>query len=264
MKTEFANVLFPSRKTSEHTAVVVGVEHGADVVDLAMLDFAVIGFEPDLEFCNITLNSIANSFAAEGKSPKVKIVPAGLAAHAGKIDITYQGRKTEAKIMKLDDEIQQHVDLMSLDTQQNHYDMLLGAKATMMNFGIDVLWIEMVACDHFNDDLLQFLSEEYELLDFVWWGSPVQKPFDSTSSWEDMMLSIQNYVIPEPSPSIFEYPAEMCKTKEMGYTFLQTDIIAVRRSLFTSNMLHALEKISAECSDDTKRCPLRGQTGQHE
>lgn len=258
MKAEFAYVFFQKEEMGlTKTAVVGGVEYGADVLDLALLGFNVVGFEPNLVFANSTRDMMEVVGIQLNKPLKYVIVPKGLGEGRELATIEYQGRTFTSEIISLDEEIKEHVALLSLDTQQDQLKMLKGARHIMQNHGIDVIWIEFVACDSFNSGLLSLLSADYELFDFIWWGSPIRRPFNSSSTWEDMILPVENYALTEPTDRIDRYAVEMCRAREQKFTFLQTDIIAVRRSFFTVSHLEALQRIHTKCQDDIKLCPLR-------
>ena len=253
MKGEFAAALLRKSPTNKpRTAVIIGVEYGGDVLDLARMGYNVLGFEPNPQFVKYTRDRVAHE-------PRLNatIFEFGVAGKPGQANINYQDQGLiTAEVVQIDQKIREHVDLLSLDAHTNHFDILVGATNLINTYGIDVMWIEVEACTEWNAKMFHWLSENYELFDFVWWGSHHTPPYN----WKELEFGQQSFG-PETRPdTIDEYLASMCRFKQdEGFFFLQTDIVAVKRSLVDDDLLSAVASMHEHCrkKKNKRACPLR-------
>ena len=119
-----------SHRQRQPTALVVGVEYGTEVIELAQAGFDVLGIEPFPEYVAHVVSEAAKANVLD----KVNIYSAGAGAALGNTSITnYQGSVT-SPIVRLDDVIKgRTIDILSVEVHggTTNYDVLLGGKESL-------------------------------------------------------------------------------------------------------------------------------------
>lgn len=229
------------------TAVIVGVEFGGEMRHFADNGFRVIGFEPNPRFA-----LRMREYMAQNASWDATLYEKAVGAEPGQITVAYQGEKqVQAPVVRLDDYINETVAVLSVDIQGAENAVIKGAMR-LQNSSISMIWFEAYACNERVADILKLLDEQYVMFDFVPWGLMLGQPGG------ERLTARGNYVFDPNRPSTFDdYMKWFCGIKEQNYRYIQTDIIAVRRSIIPF-VIHDLNRIGEKfCNLESERCVLR-------
>lgn len=240
----------------EPLAVVVGVEYGAEASDLGSLGYQLELFEPNENFADATHKKLE----FEGISHKIHKVALGNSTGNG--IISYQGEQFSTFFDRLDRYVSSSISILSLDTQGTEYEILQGAGVLIETSPplIKMIWIEIstTVCETKLRSLLELLQQKYVLMDFVWWGKPLE---EDDEFFSHNFHNISHYEIVKEDLCLDEYINAFCK-QDGTFSWLQSDIVAIERSLFTPDLKKELMLISYYCWDEFK-CPLREHRINH-
>ena len=101
-----------SHRQRQPTAIVVGVEYGTEVIELAEAGFDVLGIEPFPEYVAHVVSEAAKANVLD----KVNIYSAGAGAELGNMSITYYQGSVTTPIVRLDDVVKgRTIDILSVD-----------------------------------------------------------------------------------------------------------------------------------------------------
>lgn len=231
---------------SGRSVVVVGVEYGADVRLFADSGLHVTAFEPNARFA-----SLLRAHADRNVSWNVDIVQAAAGARHGRARLKYQKEIIDAQVVPVDDVVKAPVALLSVDVQGAEDDVIAGARRLCAG-GVGMVWFEAAACNARVANVLSALDEDFVLFDFVPWGRVRNQSADSPS------VERQNYEWFPGRPSGFDdYLRWLCRAKVDNFAFLQTDIVAIRRS-FVMHVIDEFDTIGETvCRDEDAKCVLR-------
>lgn len=221
-KKQLASLLVPK----QGMVVVVGVEHGAEVIALAGQGYEVHAFEAMQKYYDGIL-------AKSKRLPNLHPYHMAVGSEStGSISLRYQNGPAETvKLGRLDTYISGKVNLLSIDIQGNEYDVVLGAS----KLKVDSFWVEIFPCNKKVTKLFAWLHRnDYVIFDFVPWGS--RKRTHSAQS-VDQALSKR--------PTEYkQYLAWFCGlAKQEDFTWVQSDILAVKRELVTKKFLRKINSI---------------------
>lgn len=243
LKLELAHVITASNRSlrppnTRPTAVVVGVEYGTEVVELAANGFNVIGLEPFPEFVTHTLTKAADA----GVLDRVNIYTAGAGASRGQINITYYQGTVTAPLIPLDNIINNRaVDILSIDVHGDatNLDVLVGGMKALQSGQLRSIWVEIfpssrsgVGLDgaEWGSRILRLLQKyDYTLYDVRWTGGA--KSCETEGIPSHMCTVIKTYGGARPLSSPAEYMAAMRQSLEEEFQYVQTDVIALPRTL---------------------------------
>jgi hypothetical protein len=101
-----------SHRQRQPTALVVGVEYGTEVIELAQAGFDVLGIEPFPEYVAHVVSEAAKANVLD----KVNIYSAGSGAELGNVSITYYQGSVTTPIVRLEDVVKgRTIDILSVD-----------------------------------------------------------------------------------------------------------------------------------------------------
>lgn len=245
-------------------AVIVGVEWGRDVYALADAGFRVVAVEPDAKY------TAALRTSAQAQAGRVRVIEA------------YAGAETDngstPKTIALDDELavsegEGEIMVLSADVQGGEDKVVKGAERLLSSGRVRTIWVESIACQASALHVLHILARHgYEMYDFVPWGR-------TRSQHEDGVVprSIESFAYnPYRLGEIDKYWQWLCDTQRqhiqdahegIGFRWLQTDIIAVRKDIHSSEFERNLAKLVNLCRNDAQgtgkgaECTLREHLG---
>lgn len=221
------------------TAVVVGVEKGNDVIQMAEVGMKVIGVEPVPEFATFVLNrAVENNLLS-----RVSVMLGAAGSVAAQVNITYQNHNFEILSFPLDAFIEEEIGIVSIDVHGDAtpLDVVLGARKAIARGLIRSLWVELKPTD-WAQELLEFLSEDYLLFDFIWVGTPI------SCRGTPAYLCNKQLVYAGPRPQPDNYIETMFSVKAESFQWMQTDIIALHRSVVTDSVIEQLNTMSTRCN----------------
>lgn len=233
--------LSPGKKT----VLIVGVDHGADLFNYAEQNWRVIAFEPMPEaYAKVALRI--------KKNPHWDVEFHNLAAgnETSQISIGYGGAMASVKVVRIDDMVNEEISIISADVQGNELGVLQGAKR-IIEQSVMIIWFEVIACNERSLKLMELLDADFVLFDFV----PVtKKKTDNSMGYRKR----NNFLFDPNRPSSFlKFNDWLCANTEDGSSYIQTDILAVRRSL-ASQLLPSLSNLAKRgCSMSEVTCTLR-------
>lgn len=196
--------------------VIAGVEWGDDALALVDAGYSVVGFEPHPMYFERVYRRRRHNFTLHN-------IAAG--ATTGNVTLSYKGLETLVKMAPIRHFIRSEVDVLSADVQGNELDVLRGAQGVP----IRSMWIEIFPCNPKVPHIFRLLDQHYVLFDFVPWGlfKDVEANHKLPRSLAELNLAQWNR-----RPSEFEsYLEWFCTTRVSLFSWLQTDILAVRRDL---------------------------------
>lgn len=228
------------------TAVFVGVEFGGEMKHFADHGFRVIGFEPNPRFASGMREQILNNTSWDAQ-----LYEYAAGEEPGHITFTYQDENpVHATVVRLNDYVHESIAVLSVDVQGVEDTVLKGA-TKLLNSSIAMIWFEVVSCNDRVASILDLLDDQYVLFDFVPWGHPKK-------SKDGYNVRKENYAFNPKRPSSFkDYLSWLCTTKEQEYKFLQTDIVAIRRSFLPSIVQDFDSLGNTACGLEGTRCQLR-------
>ena len=132
----------PDRQQQQQrpTALVVGVEYGAEVIELAQAGFDVLGIEPFPDYVAHVVAEAAKASVLD----KINIYSAGAGAELG--NITYYHGTVTTPIVRLDDVVKgRTIDILSVDVHggATNYDVLLGGNESLGRGLFKSIWCEL-------------------------------------------------------------------------------------------------------------------------
>lgn len=233
---EMANLGDSLNVASNKATIVVGIGNGEDVIKLAKENHHVIAFEPIIDLVN-NLNQMIN---ASDIPLNVTIHNTALGSETNKkIKIEFNGLSNHnATLSTLDDLIQfdsnYQISVLSVDVQGHEYEVFKGGSNVLKH--TQILWFEALQCRPYIRQALNLLDKDFVIFDFVPIAFPPSVTPESKSKQRVALLDINR-----PS-SFHEFCDWMCGFTEKGYFWIQTDFLAVRRSIVDS-VVHKLQNI---------------------
>lgn len=235
--------------------IVVGIGNGEDVIKFAVEDHHVIAFEPITELVQ-HLEELVDS---SDKPLNVTIHNTALGSKKSKIKLEYNGLTNDSAIVsRLDDLIQFNSDYqisaMSVDVQGHEYEVFKGGPHVLEH--VQILWFEALQCRPYIRQALKLLDKDFVIFDFVPIAFPPSTTPNDKSKRRVALLDLNR-------PSSFDgFCNWMCAFHEEGYFWIQTDFLAIRRTIVDS-ILDKLQKIIVDvCYSQTTQqhidaCGLR-------
>lgn len=227
------------------TAVIVGVEFGGEMKHFANHGFRVIGFEPNPRFASAMREQIRNNTSWDAH-----LYEYAVGEEPGQVTFIYQNENpVHASIVRLNDYVDESIAVLSVDVQEFEDSVLKGA-TKLLKSSIAMIWFEAISCNDRVAGILDLLDDQYVLFDFVPWGIPKKSKAGPPRR--------ENYAFNPKRPSTFkDYLSWLCTTKKQEFMFLQTDIVAVQRSLLPS-IVQDLDRLATTvCGLEGTRCMLR-------
>lgn len=227
---------------------IVGVEWGKDVRQFAQAGYHVYAVEPASKYVK-HLNGLKKDYA----SWDISVLPfaAGNVSNSS-MDLTYDnGNVSETvDVHRLDDHISEPLAVLSVDVQGDELGVLQGATHLLQN--VSSVWVEAIACNPRNSELLELLNEQFTIFDFVPWGLP-------TSADQSVVPTERSsFVFNRRRPSAFtDYLAWMCKSRESDFKWLQTDFLAIKTALVDKVWEKLVTFAQDTCSLNDSECHLR-------
>ena len=240
-----------SHRQRQPTALVVGVEYGTEVIELAQAGFDVLGIEPFPEYVAHVVSEAAKANVLD----KVNIYSAGAGAELGNMSITYYQGSVTTPIVRLDDVVKgRTIDILSVDVHggATNYDVLLGGKESLNNGLFKSIWCELFPDTRPKEDggdwgvkLLDLLREhDYVLYDLQWSGGAKSCELEGIPS--NLCRELKTHSGARPLKSAREYLDAMYHALLTDFQYLQTDFVAVPRAL-AGRVEPAFRKASAAC-----------------
>lgn len=230
------------------TVIVVGIAKGMDVLKFLEDGYRVIGFEPMKRFHQSITERISMNPKLDGK-----IYHNAAGNETSEIKLSYLDSEPETvKIVKIDDVVREPVTAMTVDVQGFEYSVIQGAQNLIFST-VNILWFEInPALLPTRVALLNLLDEHFALFDFV----PIVRSQDQTHK---LYNESRNYIFNTNRPSSFQgYMDWMSSEKKKNdYSMIQTDILAVRRSLLPSVWGKLSTLAEDYCKHPDSYCKLR-------
>ena len=238
------------RRQRQPTALVVGVEYGTEVIELAQAGFDVLGVEPFPEYVAHVVTEAAKANVLD----KVNIYSAGAGAELGNMSITYYQGSVMTPIVRLDDVVKgRTIDILSVDVHggATNYEVLLGGKKSLDRGLFKSIWCELypdTRPDGFGDwgiKLLGLLQElDYVMYDLQWSGGAKSCELKGIPS--NLCRELKTHSGARPLVSARAYLDAMHRMLETDFQYLQTDFVAVPRAM-AERVEPAFRKASAAC-----------------
>jgi hypothetical protein len=239
------------RRQRQPTALVVGVEYGTEVIELAQAGFDVLRIEPFPEYVAHVVSEAAKANVLD----KVNIYSAGAGAELGNMTISYYQGSVTTPIVRLDDVVKgRTIDILSVDVHggATNYDMLLGGKESLDRGLFKSIWCELFPDPRPKEDgwdwgvkLLDLLREhDYVLNDLQWSGGAKSCELKGIPS--NLCRELKTHSGARPLDSGRAYLDAMHRMMATDFQFLQTDFVAVP-SAMSGRVEPAFRKASAAC-----------------
>ena len=233
------------------TALVVGVEYGTEVIELAQAGFDVLGIEPFPEYVAHVVSEAAKANVLD----KVNIYSAGAGAALGNMTISYYQGSVTTPIVRLDDVVKgKTIDILSVDVHggATNYDVLLGGKGSLDRGLFKSIWCELFPDPRPKEvggdwgvKLLDLLREhDYVLYDLQWSGGA--KSCEVRGVPSHLCDELKTHSGARPLDSGRAYLDAMLRMLETDFQYLQTDFVAVPRAM-AGRVEPAFRKASAAC-----------------
>ena len=239
-----------SHRHRQPTALVIGVEYGTEVIELAQARFDILGIEPFPE--NVT--HVVSEAAKANVLDKVNIYSAGAGAELGNMSITYYQGSVTTPIVRLDGVVKgRTIDIFSVDVHggATNYDVLLGGKESLGRELFRSIWCELVpetrpeGLGDWGVKLLDLLREhDYVLYDLQWSGGAKSCELEGIPS--NSCRELKTHGGARPLDSGRAYLDAMRRKLETDFQYLQTDLVALPRAL-AGRVEPAFRKASAAC-----------------
>lgn len=233
--------------------LVVGVEWGEDVRNFAKLGYRVVAFEPLPKFYGELKKffSSASPRGLGGKPANVTLLNMAAGSKKSTLKVRYRNQHEYVPQVRIDDMVDEPISILMADVQGNELDVLEGA-SKLIRTSVQMIWVEAIACNPKLPALLRLLDKEnFIIYDFAPFGRP-----------RDQELSIlpmeeRNFIYDPKRPADFKgYTEWFCK-KKLPFPFLQTDLVAVKRTLHPSATSKLKELGAGVCALDPSVCVLR-------
>lgn len=236
-------------KKYARSVLVAGVEWGGDVKHFAEIGYRVIAFEPLTWY----FDNLEKYFKpSDDEQPRnVTLFNMAVGNESGTLDVTYQYRKQSVPIVRIDDKVNEPVSLLMADVQGNELSVLQGALG-LLRSSVQMVWVEAFSCNPKVALLLDLLDKEnFIIFDFAPWGRPPGQDLSVKP------LERGNFGFYPDRPSQFEkYLEWFCDLKE-NITMLQTDFVAIKRTLHPIATSRLQNIGSVACQSGNHDCVLR-------
>lgn len=235
------------------SVLVAGVEWGRDVKHFARLGYRVVAFEPMTSYYEKLESyfSSPRSIRDDGKPANVSLHNLAVGDQSGSLTVVYNHAKQSVPIVRVDDVVHEPISVLQADVQGNELAILRGA-SNLLKSSVQMVWVEAIACNEKLTDLLTLLDDEnFIMFDFAPFGRPVDQDADAP------LKERRNFIFNPARPSAFdEYLDWFCK-KKVEYPFLQTDFVAVKRTLLSEAIPRLRTLGSDSCPPENDACVLR-------
>lgn len=236
---------------------VVGVEFGGEVTMLAAEGYTVHAFEPMPKFLSIVEAKLGRNAAAaaKGLEPRWDVRLHRIAAGSqrnGSVLLKYQteaaNERAKVRVGRVDDYVAQELVVLSVDIQGSEIDVLRGASRLINGVGVRSLWIEIISCNKRVLEVFRLLDEKYVIFDFVPWGRP-QSAAGGIADKTMNLIRHPSFMIEDGAKRPSEFDAFwnwMCMKQQKGgaYSWMQSDILAIRRDLIAPELMVKLASFS--------------------
>lgn len=241
------------------TVVIVGVEWGSDAIALARAGYRVVGVEPLGHF----VAYVEEVAAREGLD--VRMVHAAAAAVAGEtVTVNYEnagaaGVETVATVT-VDEVLEGEpggapatVAVLAVDIQGDEAAVVAGAARALGRGSVASVWAEAIACNERVRALLAALDPHFSVFDWAPWGAPHGWPSAARGP-----PATADAFVAAPFPTPFEpWWTAMCDSQRLAYTWLQTDLVGIRRDRLTNPTVRALVSHGEAVCGDRGLCLMR-------
>lgn len=249
--SSFSSPLAKKPTPSSPTALIVGVEYGTEVIELAQAGYDVLGIEPFPEYVAHVVDAAARADVLD----KINVYSAGAGAERGNMSITYYQGSVTTPIVRLDDVVKgRTVDVLSIDVHggATNYDVLSGGKESLKNGLFKSIWCELYSetgpaggIADWGIKLLDLLKQhDYVMYDFQWSGGA--KSCELQGIPAHLCGELKTHEGARPLDSARAYLETMHRILETDFQYLQTDFVAVPRAL-AERVEPAFRKVSARC-----------------
>lgn len=235
------------------SVLVAGVEWGGDVKQFAKLGYRVIAFEPlTLYFENVEKYfQTPQSVRDDGKPADVMLFNTAVGNESGTLELNYRGMKYSVPIVRIDDKVNEPVSLLMADVQGNELSVLLGA-LRLLKSSVQMVWVEAISCNPKLPALLNLLDEEnFIVFDFAPFGRPPGQDLNIKPREKE------NFVFNPDRLSQFDKYLEWFCTLKTNFSMLQTDFVAIRRTLHPIATSRLMNVSSMACQSENPACVLR-------
>ena len=240
-----------SHRRRQPTALVVGVEYGTEVIELAQTGFDILGIEPFPEYVAHVVSEAAKANVLD----KINIYSAGAGAALGNMSISYYQGSVTTPIIRLDDVVKgKTIDILSVDVHggATNYDVLLGGQESLDRGLFKSIWCELFPDSRPKADggdwgikLLDLLQEhDYVLYDLQWSGGAKSCELKGIPS--NLCDELKTHSGARPLNSAQAYLDAMHHLLKTEFQYLQTDFVAVPRAM-TARVEPAFRRASARC-----------------
>lgn len=228
----------------QHGSVgVVGVEWGSEVLALAKAGFEVHAFEPMQKY-----HDMVRAAAKVQNLTKVHLYNVAAASVAKqRTSVTYRTDRArvagEVESARIDSLVDSELDVLSVDIQGAELDAIRGASRLMEQHKVSSLWVEIFPCNIRVKSLLHMLDDlGYVVFDFVPWGLRKQDGTAKRSMHEHSDAAQMGFI---SRPARFDdYWQWMCDLRATQFTWVQTDVLAIRRELITPQLMLRIASLS--------------------
>ena len=248
----------PSQCPSSPHAVVVGVEWGTEVIELATMGFRVTGVEPFPQY----VANVTAAAADAGVLDKISIHSAGAGRERGRLNISYYDGSVSTNIITVDDIVKNEtIDVCSVDVHggANNFDVLVGGKKALERQMFKMIWVELFPDDvpsqanGWGRKLIDLLiASNYVLYDLKWSGGWKSCKETGTLPHHCGDIRSSNLALKQRRSltSSESYMNAMYVDRAKNFQYLQTDIVAVPLSgaLLADR---AFQKAAVKCSGNT-------------
>lgn len=206
--------------------VVVGVSHGAEVLRFGSLGWRCFAFEPMPNFVENLRIKLSKQIPPYDVQV-YQIAASDYKSEEATFQVVNKGVEEYVYADRVDNYIPDSVDIsvLSVDIQGTELTALKGSTKFLPR--VRSLWVEVQSCSNRTEPLLRMLNERYVLFDFVPWGRYKRQP---DGNWPNKM---ENFMFDSERPSeIGEYSRWLCEMETRSFQWLQTDVLAIKRTLF--------------------------------
>lgn len=227
---------------------IVGVEWGKDVRQFAQAGYHVYAVEPASKYIK-HLNGLKGDYP----SWNITVLPFAAGNESDtSMDLTYDNDNVSetVDVHRLEDHISESLAVLSVDVQGDELGVLQGAARLLQN--VSSVWVEAIACNSRNSEMLELLDRHFTIFDFVPWGLP------NSADPARVPTERSSFLFNRRRPSAFtDYLAWMCKSRESSFKWLQTDFLAIRTVLVDKVWDQLVTFAQDTCSLNDSECHLR-------
>jgi len=238
--------------------VIGGVEWGTDALALARAGYRVVGVEPLSHFVDHVRG------VAEREGLDIRMVHAAAGATSGEqVTVNYEnagaaGVETVTAVTVdevLDGEpagAPPTVAVLAVDIQGDEAAVLAGADRALRRASIASVWVEVIACNVRVRPMLDGLDTDFVLFDFCPWGAPRAAALGGGPP-----RSADAFVDEDLPRAITPWGAALCAAQRRSFTWLQTDVVGLRRDLLTPTVVSLLADLGADVCGEPGVCVMR-------